>query len=179
MLLALHPEEQQAVQAEVDAVLDVEGKLGYEDLDRLVLCQGTMNESLRLFPPVVLVPKVAVQDGVEIASAKVLCVCGRLWGFSSICDDDVSKLNHRSMHAQGQRFRIPEGAIVSLNVYALHRNPKHYPDPEAFRCVSARALSSEIKSAYPIAGDGLCSLAPLALTSPRRMDINQACAMGY
>jgi len=34
---------------------------------------------------------------------------------------------------QGRRFVVPEGSVVSLNVYALHRNPKHYPDPDAFR----------------------------------------------
>lgn len=106
MLLALHPQEQRAVQAEIDAVLGAAASTpAYGDLDRLVLCQGAMSEALRLFPPVVIVPKVAVQDNVEIADG------------------------------EGRRFRVPEGAIVSLNVYALHRNHKHYPEPEAFRSV--------------------------------------------
>ncbi len=42
---------------------------------------------------------------------------------------------HHDMRIQGRRFVVPEGSVVSLNVYALHRNPKHYPDPDAFRCV--------------------------------------------
>ena len=72
MLLAAHPDEQRALQAEVDTVLE-QGKreLKYEDLDRLVLCHGAMNEALRLFPPVVIVPKVCVQDGVELVAGDV------------------------------------------------------------------------------------------------------------
>lgn len=54
MLLAAHPEEQRLLQAEIDAVLQQgQRALAYEDLDQLVLCQGAMNEALRLFPPVV------------------------------------------------------------------------------------------------------------------------------
>jgi hypothetical protein len=74
MLLAMHPEEQAALQAEVDAVLDAkpEGEaLAYEDLDGLALCHGAMNEALRLFPPVVIIPKAAVQEGVELTSSEV------------------------------------------------------------------------------------------------------------
>lgn len=71
MLLALHPHEQRALQSEVDAVLQGRDSLAYEDLDELVLCHGAMNEALRLFPPVVIIPKVAAQDGVEVTSAEV------------------------------------------------------------------------------------------------------------
>ncbi len=79
MLLAMHPEEQTALQAEVDAVLDAKqgqgdaaaAALAYEDLDGLALCHGAMNEALRLFPPVVVIPKAAVQDGVELTATGV------------------------------------------------------------------------------------------------------------
>lgn len=73
MLLAAHPHEQRALQAEIDAVLQ-QGKRGlaYEDLDKLVLCQGSMNEALRLFPPVVIIPKFCVPNGgAELVSAEV------------------------------------------------------------------------------------------------------------
>ena len=40
-----------------------------------------------------------------------------------------------SKHTKGRGFPVPKGAVVSLNVYALHRNPKHYPDPDAFKYV--------------------------------------------
>lgn len=111
-LLALHPSEQEALYEDVRRVLSTDKSpeqkedglltILYNDLEKLQYCHAVMNESLRLFPPVVLVPKIAADD----------------------CEIESS---------DGRRFHIPRGTIMNLHVYSMHRNPKHYPDPDVFR----------------------------------------------
>jgi hypothetical protein len=153
MLLAAHPEEQRLLQAEIDTVLQ-QGKrqLAYEDLDKLVLCQGAMNEALRLFPPVVIVPKVCVPEGgAEVVSAEVSqCVFydkldSRRLVLCTSMGESLTYISITSKHLyKGRRFHVPKGAVLSVNVYALHRNPKHYPDPDAFRHVRLRVCLSSV-----------------------------------
>ena len=38
-----------------------------------------------------------------------------------------------SFSSSSSSFRIPKGANVLLHLYALHRNPKHYAEPNAFK----------------------------------------------
>lgn len=108
-LLALHPKEQDALYADVKRVLSSASDpstdmlpILYSDLEKLEYCHAVMNESLRLFPPVVLVPKITADD----------------------CEIESS---------DGNKFHIPRGTVMNLNVYSMHRNPKHYPDPDVFR----------------------------------------------
>lgn len=64
-LLALSPTEQEALYEDVQRVLNSPGRssvgIQYSDIDKLAYCNAVMKESLRLFPPVVSIPKVATQ----------------------------------------------------------------------------------------------------------------------
>jgi cytochrome P450 len=121
-LLALHPEEQETLYKDVQRVLndpsraatnasaassdkassDVTQKLLYRDIDKLEYCNAVMKEALRLFPPVVTIPKVAAKD-TEV-------------------EDGI-----------GRKFTVPKGALMNLQVYAMHRNAEYYPDPDEFK----------------------------------------------
>lgn len=60
-LLCQHPEIYQAMQTEVDTVL--QGRLPtYADLKQLPLCLLTIKETLRLYPPAVLIVREALRD---------------------------------------------------------------------------------------------------------------------
>jgi hypothetical protein len=123
LLLALHPDEQEAAFHEVQGVLGPlslppspsSSTLQYHDLGRFPYCHGVMNEALRLFPPVVMVPKVCVAD-----STLTMPPSPPSPGTSAPPSPPPS-------------FRIPKGADVYLHVFSLHRDSKYYPDPHTFR----------------------------------------------
>ena len=118
LLLALHPDEQAAAHEEVLRVLgppslpsSPSSTMNYDQLSLLPYCQGVMNEALRLFPPVVIIPKLCTAD-------------------TTLTVPPSSSLPSSSSSSS---FRIPKGANVFLHIYALHRNPKHYVEPNAFK----------------------------------------------
>lgn len=92
-LLSRHPDVDRRVAAEASAI---EGPIGIEHLPALQYTLRTVQESMRLYPPV--------------------------WIFErqAIADDTVSG------------FSIPEGTIVAVCPWSLHRNPKHWDNPEGF-----------------------------------------------
>jgi enediyne biosynthesis protein E7 len=68
----------------------------FEDLHRLPYTTAVIQEAMRLYPPVWLLPRV------------------------SIAEDVIGG------------FRVPAGADVLISPYTLHRDPRHWPDPERF-----------------------------------------------
>ncbi|GAB5037928.1 cytochrome p450 [Nannochloropsis oceanica] len=124
LLLALHPDEQAVAHEEVIRVLGSPAlpsdssdpsssplpSMTYDQLSLLPYCQGVMNEALRLFPPVTMIPKVCAADTTLTLPP-----------------------SSSSPSSSSSSFRIPKGVNVFLNLYALHRNPKHYAEPNAFK----------------------------------------------
>ena len=94
-LLAQHPEAQQQLHAELDAVLG-DRPPGFDDLPHLPYTSGVFAEALRLYPPAWMIFRRALED-----------------------------------HPVGE-YVIPKGGIVILSQYAMHRNPRFYPNPDAF-----------------------------------------------
>lgn len=94
-LLAGHPEVEERLQAEVDAVYAA-GPLDPGDLSRLPYTRAVVAESMRLYPPV--------------------------WAISR---EVVTPLRIGP-------YVLPRGAVVMVSPYGLHRDPRHWPDPERF-----------------------------------------------
>jgi cytochrome P450 len=59
-LLSLHPEVERELAREVRAVCGT-ARVGAPDLERLDLCQRVLKESMRLYPPAYVIPRVAVE----------------------------------------------------------------------------------------------------------------------
>ncbi len=95
-LLATHPEERAAVQAELDAVLGDRGPT-MADVPRLQRTSAAIDEAMRLYPPVWI----------------------------------LGRRTEREVEVSG--YRLPAGRLVFLSPYALHRNPKIWDAPDAFR----------------------------------------------
>lgn len=62
-LLARHPEIQVKLQSELDSVIGIRSIL-FEDLGRLPLLRAVVDETLRLYPPVWLIPRRTLNDDV-------------------------------------------------------------------------------------------------------------------
>ena len=98
-LLCQHPHLYQKVQEEVDSVL--QGRTPtYEDLARLPFCLQVYKETLRLYPPAIVVIRQALRD----------------------C----------AIESDEQRYAIKKGMLVLASIYAIHRQPDYFPDPERF-----------------------------------------------
>ncbi|MFW2350167.1 cytochrome P450 [Qipengyuania sp.] len=101
-LLAKHPEWQQKLRDEVEAVTggaDAQGKprdLAYEDLGRLDLTEMAFKEALRFIPPVPSMPRRALRD----------------FEFGG--------------------YRIPAGTPVGINIHWTHHSDEYWDEPEKF-----------------------------------------------
>lgn len=60
-LLATHPDVMARVRAEVDAVVG-DGPVGFEDIKKLTYVRNVFRETLRLYPPITFLPRVAAQS---------------------------------------------------------------------------------------------------------------------
>ncbi|HEX8658366.1 MAG TPA: cytochrome P450 [Hymenobacter sp.] len=95
-LLAHHPAEAHAIQAEAAAVLAGRPPT-FDDLPRLGQALYAVQEAMRRYPPAWMLDRVA------------------------LADDTYKGLT------------IPKGSLISLYVYGLHHDEKHWAQPEEFR----------------------------------------------
>ncbi|KAK7682022.1 hypothetical protein QCA50_014986 [Cerrena zonata] len=105
-LLALYPDEQERLYEEIVKYLPGDKLPTYEEANSMTYLTAVINETLRMYPPVVAVPKRAAEDTTFVTTT----------------------------HA-GDRLSVPvpKGSILSLNFYALHYNPKYWENPHAFK----------------------------------------------
>ncbi|CAG2173908.1 unnamed protein product, partial [Oppiella nova] len=61
-LLALNPSAQEKLYDEVMGAVDSDGEISYEDLQRLPYLDACLSETLRLFPPLVRLERIASED---------------------------------------------------------------------------------------------------------------------
>jgi len=61
-LLALNPSAQEKLYDEVMSAVDSDGEISYEDLQRLPYLDACLSETLRLFPPLVRLERIASED---------------------------------------------------------------------------------------------------------------------
>ena len=95
-LLALHPQVEARLHAEIDAA-PIASSPSLARMEALPYAQQVVNEALRLYPP------------------------GWLLSRRTIAADVLAG------------FQIPAGTNVLLSPYLLHRHPRFWPDPDAFK----------------------------------------------
>ncbi|CAG2116652.1 unnamed protein product, partial [Medioppia subpectinata] len=61
-LMALYPSSQERIRAEVAEAVDADGEINYETLQRLPYLDACLTETLRLYPPVARLERVASED---------------------------------------------------------------------------------------------------------------------
>lgn len=100
--IATHPEIQEKLVAEIDAVYErSNGNLNFNDLPSLRYMDMVISEVLRKWPPVPITDRVCVKD----------------YNYH----DDA-----------GQQFVIEKGASVWLPILPFHYDPKFFPNPNQF-----------------------------------------------
>ncbi|XP_071379180.1 cytochrome P450 3A30-like [Centroberyx affinis] len=95
--LARNPEVMSRLQEEIDSTFPNKAPVQYEALMQMEYLDCVVNESLRLYPPVARLDRVA-KSTVEING-----------------------------------ITIPKDTVVMIPVYAMHRDPDLWPDPEEFK----------------------------------------------
>ncbi|XP_011699842.1 PREDICTED: cytochrome P450 9e2-like [Wasmannia auropunctata] len=102
--IAANPEVQTKLQQEIDKVLeDSNGKVSYEAINRLEYLDAVLNETLRLYPPVIFLER----------------ICKETYELPPALPDEKPFIMKKDM-----RFWIP--------VFAIHRDEKYYDNPEKF-----------------------------------------------
>jgi len=113
-LLAFHPEEQEKLFEQIKSLLPEDRLPTYEEMPLYTYSVAVFNETLRLFPPVINIPKISVED-------TVLTV-GNAFG-------------------EKRTVPIPKDTRISINTPGLHYNPRYWKDPESFK--PSRFLESD------------------------------------
>lgn len=107
-LLALHPEEQEKLYEQSRQVLGGR-RATYDDMPQLTRALAVFYESLRMYPPVTIIPKMTAQDSTfRVSSA------------------------HADSRSSTREIVIPKGSNVFLHTMHVHYDPKYYPEPEKF-----------------------------------------------
>ncbi|EKM51238.1 uncharacterized protein PHACADRAFT_263271 [Phanerochaete carnosa HHB-10118-sp] len=105
-LLAMHQDYQEKLYQHIKSVVP-DGRLPtYEEMNSLTECMAVFYETLRLFPPVQSIPKVAAEDTTLVAA-----------------DHAGNKVV----------IPVPRGTELQLSVISVHRNPRYWDDPHAFK----------------------------------------------
>ncbi|KAH9953726.1 614/534 cytochrome P450 [Lactifluus volemus] len=106
-LLALYPDEQERLYQHIKGVLSSLNRMPtYEDMSRFTHSLAVLYETLRLFPSVPDIPKIAAEDTTLMASNR-----------------DGTKTS----------IPVPAGTTVSLHVPGIHYNPRYWKDPHMFK----------------------------------------------
>lgn len=102
--LALNLDMQERLRKEVDRFIEEgNGQISYEGLLKMEYMEMVTSEALRKYPPVIFIDRVCVQD-FELPPAE----------------------------AGHKHLTVCRDNLVWFPVYALHRDPKYFPDPEKF-----------------------------------------------
>ncbi|KAH7923074.1 cytochrome P450 [Leucogyrophana mollusca] len=105
-MLALYPDEQEALYQHIQSVLP-DGRIPtYDDMPLLTRSLAVFLESLRMFAPVTGVPKSSAED-------------------TSLVVTDVN--------GEKRTVSIPQGTAMTLDVVGLHYNPRYWEDPHTFK----------------------------------------------
>ncbi|EKM52729.1 uncharacterized protein PHACADRAFT_261335 [Phanerochaete carnosa HHB-10118-sp] len=105
-LLALYPEQQEKLYRHIKSVIPDDRLPTYQEMNSLNESIAVFNETLRLFPPVIAVPKYAAEDTTLVTT-----------------DSSGNKVV----------VPIPQGSGVTLSIAGLHYNPRNWEDPYAFK----------------------------------------------
>jgi cytochrome P450 len=105
-LLALYPDEQERLYQHIKGVMsNLNGMPTYEDMSRFTQSLAVFYESLRMFPPVPLIPKIAEED---------------------------TTLTVGNVDGGMTTFPVPSGTQIDIHVAGLHYNPRYWEQPHKF-----------------------------------------------
>ncbi|KAI1788638.1 cytochrome P450 [Ganoderma leucocontextum] len=106
ILLALYQEEQEKFYQNIKQTLGDGRTPSYEEFSTLSYSMAVFNETLRLFPPVITIPKQSAED-----------------------------TSFTTTNAAGEKrtIPVPKGTYVTVHTPGLHNNPKYWDDPDAFK----------------------------------------------
>jgi cytochrome P450 len=128
-LLALYPDEQERLYQHINGVMSggssLNGIPAYEDMSRFTRVLAVLYETLRLFPTVTYIPKVAAQD---------------------------TTLTVRNVDGGETTFPVPSGTEINIHVPGLHYNPRYWKEPHKF--IPDRFLGDWPKDAFIPFGQG-------------------------
>ena len=101
--LAMNPEKQQKLREEILSAYEAAGnKINYEDLSTLKYLDSVICETLRLYSPVVRIERQCTEDySLEI-----------------------------DIEGKTKNFEMKKGDIIRFPLYAIHHDPKYYPNPD-------------------------------------------------
>ncbi|XP_032665477.1 uncharacterized protein LOC116841533 [Odontomachus brunneus] len=102
--IAINPDVQERLRLEIDTALENSNEVTYEVINRLEYLDAVINETLRLYPPNIILERVCVKD-YELPPAL----------------------------PNEKPFTMKKGMNVWFPVYPLQRDEKYYDDPENFR----------------------------------------------
>ncbi|PIL23515.1 cytochrome P450 [Ganoderma sinense ZZ0214-1] len=106
ILLALYQEEQEKFYQNIKQTLGDGRTPSYEEFSTLSYSMAVFNETLRLFPPVITIPKQSAED-----------------------------TSFTTTNAAGEKrtIPVPKGTYVTVHTPGIHNNPKYWEDPDAFK----------------------------------------------
>lgn len=129
LLLAENPQWKARAREQVLSVVGREREPVYEDLASLPLLTAILNESLRLYPPVPLVARVAVED-VTLEGADDGGLPRRP---ATAADSDGDGADGSCAPDMGPRdLHVQAGTALVIPIAAIHRDPLQWRDPHAF-----------------------------------------------
>ncbi|KAI0279041.1 cytochrome P450 [Russula aff. rugulosa BPL654] len=103
-LLALYPDEQERLYQHIKGVMSSLNRMPtYEDMSRFTQSLAVFYETLRFFPPVRLIPKIAAED---------------------------TTLTVGNVDGGMMTFPVPSGTPIDIHVPGLHFNPRYWEQPQ-------------------------------------------------
>ncbi|OJT02991.1 Cytochrome P450 4A4 [Trametes pubescens] len=106
IFLALYQEEQEKFYQSLRAAMPADRAPAYEELSSFAYSLAVFKETLRHFPPTVAIPK-------------------------SSADDTVFTLTNTA--GEKRSIPVPRGTYIAICTVGLHKNPRYWDDPEAFK----------------------------------------------
>ncbi|KAK0239242.1 cytochrome P450 [Armillaria nabsnona] len=104
-LLALYPDQQEILYRHIKTVIPDGRNPTYEEMPLFTHSVAIFYETLRLFPPAALIPKMSAEDTVLVSTNEA---------------------------GERRTIPVPQGTIVNIDVVGLHYNPRYWKDPEMF-----------------------------------------------
>jgi cytochrome P450 len=118
-LLALYPDEQEKLFEHIRSVVPNGRTATYEEMPLLTYSMAVFYETLRMFPPVTGIPKIAAEDTTLVATNE---------------------------HGEQITVPIPKGTDITISTPGLHYNPRYWEDPHSFK--PARFLKDWPRDAF-------------------------------
>ncbi|KAI0052106.1 cytochrome P450 [Auriscalpium vulgare] len=105
--LALYPDIQERLFQEIVSVGSGHGEIPtYEDIHKLSYATAVFYETLRMVPPVVVIPKESAED---------------------------TTLTVGNTEGVRTAVPVPRGTLITIQVNGLHHNPRYWEDPHTFK----------------------------------------------